>query len=112
MSYKIELQELQRELAEIKNKKKQVQKAFFKIVRERIQDDFPFHSLHENIFESLTLSLSTNGKFKCSKTMDCSNLFLGDVTFRLYHEKGQREKYEKAKQIIEKLYKGESDERD
>ena len=112
MSYKTELQELQRKLVEIKDKKKQVQKAFFKIAGERIQDDFPFHSLHENIFESLTLSFSTNGKFKCSKTMDYSNLFLGDVTFRLYHEKGQTEKVEKAKQTIKKLYEGEDDERD
>ena len=112
MSYKTELQELQRELAKIKDKKKRAQKAFVKIAGEQIREDFPFHSLHENIFESLTLSFSTNGKFKCSKTMDCSNLFLGDVTFRLYHEKGQREKYEKAKQIIKKLYEGESNERD
>lgn len=112
MSYKTELQELQKELAEIKDKKKQAQKAFFKIVRERIQDDFPFHSLHENIFESMALYLSANGKFKCSKTMDYSNLFLDNITFRLYHEKGQAEKVEKAKQIIEKLYEGVSDERD
>ena len=112
MSYKTELQELQRELAKIKDKKKRVQKAFFKIVRERIQDDFPFHSLHENIFESMALYLSTNGKFKCSKTMDYSNLFLDDISFRLYHEKGQTEKVEMAKQIIEKLYEGVSDERD
>ena len=111
MSYKTELQELQRELAKIKDKKKRVQKAFFKIVRERIQDDFPFHSLHENIFESMALYLSTNGKFKCSKTMDYSNLFLGGISFRLYHEKGQTEKVKKAKQIIEKLYEGESNER-
>ncbi len=112
MSYKIELQELQRELAEIKNKKKQVQKAFFKIAREKIQDDLPFHSLHENIFESLTLSFSTNGKFKASKTTACNVWFLDDVTFRFYHEKGQNEKVEKEKQIIEKLYEGVSDERD
>lgn len=112
MSYKTELQELQRELAEIKDKKKRVQKTFFKIAGERIQDDFPFHSLHENIFESMALSFSTNGKFKCSKTMDYSNLFLDDITFRLYHEKGQAEKVERAKQIIEKLYEGESNERD
>lgn len=112
MSYKTELQELQRELAEIKDKKKRVQKAFFKIAGERIQDDFPFHSLHENIFESLTLSFSTNGKFKCSKTMDYNNLFLDGISFRLYHEKGQAEKVKKAKQIIEKLYEGGGDERD
>ena len=112
MSYKTELQELQRELAEIKAKKKQAQKAFFKIAGEQIQDDFPFHSLHENIFESLTLSFSTNGKFKCSKTMTYSNLFLDNITFRLYHEKGQAEKVEKAKQTIKKLYEGEDDERD
>lgn len=112
MNYKKELQELQRELTEIKDKKKRVQKAFFKIAGERIQDDFPFHSLHENIFESMALSFSTNGKFKCSKTMDYSNLFLDNITFRLYHEKGQAEKVEKAKQIIEKLYKGEDDEKD
>lgn len=111
MSYKTELQELQRELVEIKNKKKQAQKTFFKIAGERIQDDFPFHSLHENIFENMALSFSTNGKFKCSKTMTYSNLFLDDITFRLYHEKGQTEKVEKAKQIIEKLYEGESDEK-
>ena len=112
MSYKTELQELQRKLVEIKGKKKQMQKAFFEIAKERVQEDFPFHSLHENIFESMTLYLSTNGKFKCSKTMDYSNLFLDDATFRFYHEKGQTEKVEKAKQIIEKLYEGESDERD
>ena len=111
MNYKTELQELQRELTKIKNKKKQVQKAFFEIARERIQDDFPFHSLHENIFESMTLYLSTNGKFKCSKTMDYSNLFLDDVTFRFYHEKGQGEKVERVKQIIEKLYEGEGNEK-
>ena len=91
MSYKTELQ-------------KRVQKAFFEIAGERIQDDFPFHSLHENIFESLTLSFSTNGKFKCSKTMNYSNLFLDGISFRLYHEKGQAEKVGKAKQIIKKLY--------
>lgn len=112
MSYKTELQELQRELAKIKNKKKQVQKAFFKIAGEQIQDDFPFHSLHENIFESLTLSFSTNGKFKASKTAACNVWFLDDVTFYFYHEKGQTEKVEKAKQIIEKLYEGGDDERD
>lgn len=111
MSYKTELQELQRELAEIKDKKKRVQKAFFEIAGERIQDDFPFHSLHENIFESLTLSFSTNGKFKCSKTMGYSNLFLGDISFRLYHEKDQTEKAEKAKKSIKKLYEGEDNER-
>ena len=112
MSYKTELQELQRELTKIKNKKKQVQKAFFKIAGEQIQDDFPFHSLRENIFESLTLSFSTNGKFKASKTTACNVWFLDDVTFYFYHEKGQTEEVEKAKQIIEKLYEGESNERD
>ncbi len=112
MSYKTGLQELQRKLIEIKDKKKQAQKAFFKIAGERIQEDFPFHSLHENIFESLTLSFSTNGKFKASKTTACNVWFLDDVTFRFYHEKGQTEKVEKAKQIIEKLYEGEDDERD
>ena len=112
MSYKTELQELQRELVEIKDKKKQVQKAFFKIAGEQIQEDFPFHSLRENIFESMVFYLSTNGKFKASKTTTCNVWFLDDVTFYFYHEKGQTEKVERAKQIIEKLYNGESDERD
>lgn len=112
MSYKTELQELQRELAKIKDKKKRAQKAFFKIAGERIRDDFPFRLTQESSFGTMIFSFSTNGKFKCSKTMDYSNLFLGDVTFRLYHEKGQTEKVEKAKQIIEKLYEGVSDERD
>ena len=112
MSYKTELQELQRKLVEIKDKKKQAQKAFFKIAGEQIQDDFPFHSLHENIFEGLTFCFSTGGKFKCSKTMTYGNLFLDNITFRLYHKKGQTEKAEKAKQIIEKLYEREDDERD
>lgn len=112
MSYKIELQELQRELAEIEDKKKRVQKAFFEIAGERIQDDFPFHSLHENIFESMVLSFSTNGKFKCSKTITYDLLFLDNITFRLYHEKDQIEKAEKAKKNIKKLYEGEDNERD
>nr|DAV26570.1 MAG TPA: hypothetical protein [Caudoviricetes sp.] len=112
MSYKTELQELQRELVEIKDKKKQAQKAFFKIAGEQIQDNFPFSLTQENSFETLVFSFSTNGKFKCSKTMDYSNLFLDNITFRLYHEKEQAEKVEKAKQIIEKLYEGEDDEKD
>lgn len=112
MSYKTELQELQRELAEIKDKKKQAQKAFFKIVREGIQDDFPFRLMQENSFETMVFSFSTNGKFKCSKTMTYDLLFLDNITFRFYHEKGQTEKVEKAKQTIKKLYEGEDDERD
>lgn len=112
MSYKTELQELQRELAKIKDKKKRAQKAFFKIAGERIRDDFPFRLTQESSFGTMIFSFSTNGKFKCSKTMDYSNLFLGDITFRLYHKKGQTEKVEKAKKSIEKLYKGEDSERD
>ncbi len=112
MSYKIELQELQRELAKIKDKKKQTQKAFFKIAGEQIQEDFPFCLTQENSFETMVFSFSTNGKFKCSKTITYDLLFLDNITFRLYHEKGQTEKVEKAKQIIEKLHEGESDERD
>ena len=88
-----------------------MQKAFFEIVRERIQDDFPFHSLHENIFERLTLFLSTNGKFKTSKTTACNVWFLDDETFRFYYKKGEAEKVERAKQIIEKIYEGAPDER-
>ena len=112
MSYKIELQELQRELVEIKDKKKQAQKAFFKIAGEQIQDNFPFSLTQENSFETLVFSFSTNGKFKCSKTITYDLLFLNNITFRLYHEKGQAEKVEKAKQIIKKLYEGGDDERD
>ena len=110
MSYKTELQELQRKLVEIKDKKKQEQKAFFKIAGEQIQEDFPFRLMQENSFETMVFSFSTNGKFKCSKTMDYSNLFLGGISFRLYHEKGQAEKVKKVKQIIEKLYEGEDNE--
>lgn len=110
MSYKTELQELQRELAKIKDKKKQVQKAFFKIAGEQIQEDFPFRLMQESSFGTMIFSLSTNGKFKCSKTITYDLLFLDDITFRLYHEKGQAEKVEKTKNIIEKLYEGEDDE--
>ena len=112
MSYKTELQELQRELAKIKDKKKQAQKAFFKIAGEQIRDDFPFRLTQESSFGTMIFSFSTNGKFKCSKTITYDLLFLDDITFRLYHEKGQTEGYERAKKILEKLYKGESDERD
>jgi hypothetical protein len=68
--------------------------------------------MQENSFETMVFSFSTNGKFKCSKTMDYSNLFLGDISFRLYHEKGQAEKVERAKQSIKELYTGENDEGD
>ena len=111
MSYKIELQELQRELADIKIKKRKIEKKLAVAARSLIADSFPFGDIQKTIY-GIKLPLSTNGKFKCSKTMTYSNLFLDDITFRLYHEKGQTEKVEKAKQIIEKLYKGESDERD
>ena len=112
MSYKTELQEIQRKLVEIKDKKKQAQKAFFKIAGERIQDDFPFRLMQESSFGTMIFSFSTNGKFKCSKTITYDLLFLDNITFRLYREKGQHEEYEKAKQIIEKLYEGEDNERD
>lgn len=109
MSYKTELQELQRELVEIKDKKKQAQKAFFKIAGHQIQDDFPFRLTQENSFETMVFSFSTNGKFKCSKTITYDLLFLDNITFRLYHEKGQGEKVEKAKKNIKELYAGEDD---
>lgn len=112
MSYKTELQELQRKLAKIKDKKKQVQAAFFKIAGKQIRDDFPFRLMQENSFETMVFSFSANGKFKCSKTITYDLLFLDNITFRLYHGKGQTEKVEKAKQIIKKLYEGEDDERD
>ncbi len=111
MNYKTELQELQRKLIEIKDKKKRVQKAFFKIAGERIQDDFPFRLMQESSFETMIFSFSANGKFKCSKTITYDLLFLDNITFRLYHEKGQAEKVEKAKQSIEELYEGEGNER-
>ena len=112
MSYKTELQELQRELAEIKDKKKRVQKAFFKIAGEQIRDDFPFRLTQESSFGTMIFSFSTNGKFKCSKTITYDLLFLENITFRLYHEKGQTEKVERAKQSIKELYTGENDEGD
>ena len=111
MSYKTELQELRRELTEINIKKRKIEKEFAVAARSLIADSFPFGDIQKTIY-GIKLPLSTNGKFKCSKTMTYDNLFLGDVTFRLYHEKGQRVKYEKAKKSIEKLYKGEDDERD
>ena len=112
MSYKTGLQELQRKLIEINDKKKQAQKAFFKIAGERIQEDFPFRLMQESSFGTMIFSFSANRKFKCSKTITYDLLFLDNITFRLYHEKGQTEKVEKAKQIIEKLYEGGDDERD
>ena len=112
MSYKTELQELQRELTKIKEKKKQAQKAFFKIAGEQIRDNFPFSLTQENSFETMVFSFSTNGKFKCSKTITYDLLFLDNITLRLYHEKDQTEKAEKAKKSIKKLYEGEDNERD
>lgn len=109
MSYKTELQELQRELVEIKDKKKQAQKAFFKIAGEQIQDDFPFRLMQENSFETMVFSFSANGKFKCSKTITYDLLFLDNITFRFYHEKGQTEKAEKTKKSIRELYAGGDD---
>ncbi len=97
MSYKTELQELQGELAEIKDKKKRVQKAFFKIAGEQIQEDFPFRLMQENSFETMVFSFSTNGKFKCSKTITYDLLFLDNITFRFYHEKGANRKGRKSK---------------
>nr|DAI16404.1 MAG TPA: hypothetical protein [Caudoviricetes sp.] len=112
MSYKTELQELQRKLVKIKDKKKQAQKAFFEIAGEQIQEDFPFRLIQESSFGTMIFSFSESGKFKCSKTITYDLLFLDNITFRFYHEKGQTEKVEKAKQTIKKLYEGEDDERD
>ncbi len=112
MSYKTELQELENELIKAKREKDRKKDSFFKAASKRVQDLFPFSSIRQDIFGNLKLAFSTNGKFKCSKTITYDLLFLDNITFRLYHEKGQTEKAEKAKQIIEKLYKGESDERD
>lgn len=112
MSYKTELQELENELIKAKREKDRKKDSFFKAASKRAQDLFPFSSVRQDIFGDLKLAFSTNGKFKASKTTACNVWFLDDVTFYFYHEKGQAEKVEKAKQIIEKLYEGESDERD
>ena len=111
MSYKTELQELQRECTRINIKKHKIEKEFAVAARSLIADSFPFGDIQKTIY-GIKLPLSTNGKFKCSKTMTYDNLFLGDVTFRLYHEKDQTEKVEKAKKSIRELYTGEGDERD
>lgn len=112
MSYKIELQELENELIKAKRGKDRKKDIFFKAASKRVQDLFPFSSVRQDIFENLKLAFSTNGKFKASKTTACNVWFLDDVIFYFYHEKGQAEKVEKAKQIIKKLYEGEDDERD
>lgn len=111
MSYKEKLEILNKEIKDIKRQKERAENEFFKAAAEQIRDDFPFSSSHRNFLDDRGFFFSTNGKFKCSKTMDYSNLFLGGISFRLYHEKGQTEKVEKAKQIIEELYEGEGNER-
>lgn len=112
MSYKEKLEALNKEIGDIKRQKERAENEFFKAAAEQIRDEFPFSSSHRNFLDNRGFFFSTNGKFKCSKTMDYSNLFLDDITFRLYHEKGQTEKVKKAEQIIEKLYEGASYERD
>ena len=111
MNHKEKLEALNKEIKDIKRQKERAENEFFKAAAEQIRDEFPFSSSHRNILDDRGFFFSTNGKFKCSKTMDYSNLFLGDISFRLYYEKGQAEKVEKAKQIIEKLYKGEDNDR-
>jgi hypothetical protein len=111
MSYKTELQELESELAEIKEKKSRTQRKFFEAIGGRIRDDFPFHNIHKTVFGCIVFSFSTNGKFKSSKTTTYNNLFLNDIDIRLYYEKGQGEKVEKATKSIKELYKGEGNER-
>ena len=112
MSYKEKLEILNKEIKDIKRQKERAENEFFKATAEQIRDDFPFNSSHRNFLDDRGFFFSTNGKFKCSKTITYDTLFLGDMAFRFYHEKGQTEKVGKAKQIIEKLYEGESNERD
>lgn len=112
MSYKIKLKTLDKELKDIKKLKSRAEDEFFRVAAEQIRDDFPFSNSHRNFLDDRGFFFSTNGKFKCSKTITYDTLFLGDMAFRFYHEKGQTEKVKKAKQIIEKLYEGVSDERD
>lgn len=111
MSYKIKLKTLDKELKDIKKRKSQIENEFFKAAAEQIRDKFPFSSSHRNILDNRGFFFSTNGKFKSSKTITYDTLFLGDMIFRFYYEKGQTEKVKKAEQIIEKLYEGESDEK-
>lgn len=112
MSYKEKLEILNKEIKDIKRQKERAENEFFKAAAKQIRDDFPFNSSHRNFLDDRGFFFSTNGKFKCSKTITYDTLFLGDMAFRFYHEKGQTEKVGKAKQIIEKLYEGESNERD
>lgn len=111
MSYKEKLEILNKEIKDIKRQKERAENEFFKAAAEQIRDDFPFNSSHRNFLDDRGFFFSTNGKFKCSKTITYDTLFLGDMAFRFYHEKRQAEKVEKAKQIIEKLYEGEGDEK-
>ena len=111
MSYKTELQELESELAEIKEKKSRTQRKFFEAIGGRIRNDFPFHNIHKTVFGCIVFSFSTNGKFKSSKTTTYNNYFLNDIDIRLYYEKGQGEKVEKATKSIKELYKGEDDDK-
>lgn len=111
MSYKEKLEALNKEIKDIKRQKERAENEFFKAAAEQIRDEFPFSSSHRNILDDRGFFFSTNGKFKCSKTITYDTLFLGDMAFRFYHEKRQGEKVEKAKKSIKELYAGEDDDR-
>lgn len=104
MTYLEKLNQLNLEAAEIKKQQTDNDLAFLSLVREKIEDIFPYSQLKREFL--ITLEISTELKFKKDRSFAQKNIIFGNVCINFfYNKKTQENLFETAKEKIEILTK-------
>lgn len=104
MTYLEKISELNQKAAEIKKQQTDNDLAFLSLVREKIEDNFPYSRLKREFL--ITLEISTELKFKKDKNFVQKNIIFGNVCINFfYNKKTQENLFEAAKEKIEILTK-------
>lgn len=104
MNYLQKLDQLNLEIAEIKKQRTDNDLAFLELVREKIENIFPYSRLKRELL--ITLEISTESKFKKDRSFTQKSIIFGNITISFfYNKKTQKNLFEEAKEKIEALTK-------
>lgn len=104
MTYLERINELNQKAAEIKKQQTDNNLAFLSLVREKIEDIFPYSQLKQEFL--ITLKISTELKFKKDRNFAQKNIIFGNVSIDFfYNKKTQENLFKEAKEKIEILTK-------
>lgn len=104
MTYLERISELNQKAAEIKKQQTDNDLAFLSLVREKIEDIFPYSQLKREFL--ITLEISTELKFKKDRSFTQKNIIFGNICINFfYNKKTQENLFQETKNKIEILTK-------